>query len=120
MIVNEALPPEVLEAEEQEEEDIETDNTEQVVIKTVTTTNTQYPGLSVIQPVPTQLLTLSDHNGTTIHLELDSAATVNFITKEEARARNFIIYPNSQCSKLGDGDTQIQACGEIRTILYRD
>ena len=42
------------------------------------------------------------------------------ITLDEAVAHNFTISPNSQTSYLGDGDTIIKACGEIKTILYRD
>ena len=123
MIINEALPPEVIEEEERDKVELEeetTVNTDQVVKNTLSITHIQSPGLRVIQPVPTQLLTLSDSNGITIHLELDSAATVNFITVNEAKAHNFKLIPNSQSSKLGDGDTVIHACGEINTILYRD
>ena len=42
------------------------------------------------------------------------------LTLNEAKARNFTIVPNNQSSHLGDGQSTIQACGEINTILYRD
>ena len=77
-------------------------------------------GLNTLRPVPTQLLTLSDYNNRPIHLELDSAATVNYISLNEAKTRNFKINHNNQSSKLGDGITTITACGEITTTLYRD
>ena len=77
-------------------------------------------GLNTIQPVPTQILTVSDENNKVLHLELDSAATVNYISLDEAKARNLIIHKNSQISKLGDGATTIMACGEISMNLYRD
>ena len=82
--------------------------------------NTHSSGLNTLQSLPTQILTLTDMNGANIHIELDNGATVNYITLDEAVACNFTISPNSQTSYLGDGDTIIKACGEIKTILYRD
>ena len=79
-----------------------------------------FPGLNIVQPVPTHLLTLTDHNGIPIHVELDNGATVNYITINEAKAPNLNIKPNNQASKLGDGHTLLPACGEINKILYRD
>ena len=77
-------------------------------------------GLSILQPVPTQLLTLTEGHGNPIHIELDNGAMVNYITLNEARAQNFYISPNKQLSKLGDGDTMLHACREINTTLFRD
>ena len=119
-IADEALPPEVIQAEEEPDDNTDEDKHEQVVNKSLQHNKSNYTGLSLIQPVPTQLLTLTDHSGSPIHIELDSAATVNFITYKEAKTRNFTIYPNDQSSKLGDGSSTIKACGEISTILYRD
>ena len=82
--------------------------------------NNSITGLNTLQPVPTQILTLSDKTGSTIHLELDNGATVNYIRLNEAVARNFFISPNNQTSYLGDGDTILTACGEINETLYRD
>ena len=82
--------------------------------------NSFITGLNTLQPVPTQILTLSDNAGTPIHIELDNGATVNYIRLDEAVARKFFISPNNQTSYLGDGDTILTACGEINTVLYRD
>lgn len=82
--------------------------------------NNNFPGPNILQPVPTHLLTLTDHNSIPIHIELDNGATVNYITVNEAKARNFKINPNNQTSNLEDGDTILWACGEINVTLYRD
>ena len=65
-------------------------------------------GLGSLQPVPTQLLTLQDSGGTPLTLELDSAPTVNYVSNREAQSRNFVIHPNTQVSRLGDGKTLLQ------------
>ena len=98
VMVEELLPPEVLEEEASQE--TTDDASSQVVCPALYKINTISAGLSTITPVPTQLLTVSDNNGQPLHLELDSAATVNYITLDEARAHNFIISRNSQVSKL--------------------
>merc|ERR1711895_351669 len=110
-LADDVLPAEVLEYE-QETEESETDATqvESTQLSVINTTNT---GLSTLKPVSTQLLTAADAEGKPIHIELDSAATVNYISQNEALTRNFIVMPNSQMSKLGDGKTTLQAIGEI-------
>merc|ERR1711867_227582 len=118
-IVDQLLPPEVLE-HEQEQDDQTSETSSQVAYPPIYKTNKISAGLNTIQPVPTQILTVSDVNNRVLHLELDSAATVNYISLNEAKARNFKISKNSQISRLGDGDTTITACGEITTHLYRD
>ena len=112
------IPPEVLEYEQETEES--ESEVAQVPITKLSLINTSYTGLNALQPVPTQLLTLTDAVGEPIHIELYSAATVNYISQDEAVARNFYIVPNSQISKLGDGTTTLKAIGQISTILYRD
>ena len=118
-MVKELLPPEVIE-QETDQDTTDDKGGSQVVYPAVYKLNKKSAGLSTIQPVPTQLLTVSDHNNRPLHLELDSAATVNYIMLDEARARNFNINRNNQVSKLSDGDTTLMACGEIKTISYRD
>ena len=76
------------------------------------------PGLSHLQPVPTKILALQDAANKSVHVELDSAATVNFITLKEARAHNLKIKPNGQVSRLGDGLHYIRSVGEIDAYLY--
>ena len=117
-LADDVLPPEVLEFE-QETEESETDTTqvESTQLSVINTTNT---GLNTLKPVPTQLLTVADAAGEPVHIELDSAATVNYISHNEALTRNFNIVPNSQMSKLGDGTTTLKAIGEISTVFYRD
>ena len=117
-VADKLLPQEVLENETDQKES-EADST-QVDIKSKSLTNTINTGLNTLKPVPTQLLTVSNHARNPVHIELDSASTVNFISLDEARTRNFTIYPNSQSSKLGDGATSITAVGEITTTFYRD
>ena len=94
-MVEELLPPEVAEQEtEQEHENADS----QVVYPVIYKFDKISAGLRMIQPVLTQLLTVSDHNNLPVHIELDSAATVNYITLDEARACNFIINYNNQVS----------------------
>jgi len=47
-----------------------------VNLSVINTTNT---GLNTLKPVPTQLLTVADAAGDPVHIELDSATTVNYI-----------------------------------------
>ena len=119
-IVDQLLPPEVVEHELDEDDQTADETESQVAYPPSYKYNPISAGLNLIQPVPTQILTVSDENGKVLHLELDSAATVNYITLREAKARNLIISSNSQMSKLGDGATTIIACGEVTMKLYRD
>ena len=77
-VADKLLPQEVLENETDQKES-EADST-QVDIKSKSLTNTINTGLNTLKPVPTQLLTVSDHAGNPVHIKLDSAATVNFIS----------------------------------------
>ena len=72
---DEALPPEVIEYE-QEQEESEADST-QVEVTNLSVLNTANTGLNTLKPVPTQLLTVTDTACNPGHIELDSAATVN-------------------------------------------
>ena len=119
-IVDQLLPPEVTEHEKEEDDQTEDETGSQVDYPPPYKFNKISAGLNLIQPVPTQILTVSDENNRVLHLELDSAATVNYISLNEAKARNLLIHSNSQISKLGDGATTIMACGEITMKLYRD
>lgn len=117
-IVDDLLPPEVQDEFNLHEEQ-EAENEVEYNLPKIKLTN-NFLGLNTVQPVPTHLLTLTDHIGIPIHIELDNGATVNYITVNKAKARNFKISPNNQTSKLGDGHTILLACGEINVILYRD
>ena len=119
-MVEELLPPEV--REQETDQDLTEDSAEnsQVAHPAKNTINKICAGLNTLHTVPTQLLTVSDQNGLPIHIELNSTATVNYISLDEAKARNFYISRNNQSSRLGDGDTTITACGEITTTFYRD
>merc|ERR1711867_139835 len=99
-MVEQLLPPEVLEQEDDQE--TADDTSSQVAYPQLYKFNKISTGLNTIQPVPTQILTVSDHNNKVLYLELDSAATVNYISLDEAKARNLIISKNSKISKLGD------------------
>ena len=77
-------------------------------------------GLRSIQPVAPQILSVADSNSRTLHIELDSAASISFITLAEARKRRYHIKPNNQISHLGDGITPLKSCGEIDITLYRN
>ena len=110
-----------MEVLEQETADLEEENESEVQTQESKNKHNGFiTGLNTLQPVPTQILTLSDNAGKPIHIELDNGATVNYITLDEAVACNSIISPNSQTSCLGNGDTIIKASQEIRTTLYRD
>ena len=82
--------------------------------------NTQIAGLRSIHPVAAQILSAADSNGRPIHIELDSAATVSYITLSEAHKRRFQIKPNNQVSYLGDGLTSLKSCGEIDVTISRN
>ena len=73
-IVDELLPPEILEQEDDQTPD---DTSSQVAYPPLYKLNQISTGLKTIQPVPTQILTVSDQDNKVLHLELDSAATVN-------------------------------------------
>ena len=78
--------------------------------------------LDFIQPVPSQILTvfLNKDNTDPIHIDLDSGATLNYCSEQEALNRSFVMHPNSQKSKLGDGITSIIAVGEIHETFFRN
>ena len=52
-------------------------------------------GLWSIQPVAAQILSAADSYSRPLHIELDSAATVSYITIAEAKKRHFRIKPNN-------------------------
>ena len=108
-MADKVLPQEVLE-NKQDQEESEADST-QVEVTNTSVPNTINTGLNTLKPVPTQLLTVANITGNPVHIKLDSAATVNFISFNKAVACYFKIYPNSQSSKLGDGATTIKAVG---------
>ena len=91
-IINDFLPQEIQEEQQLDipEEQEEEDNNSQMEYKQISQININSPGLSILQPVSTQLLKLTDCNGSLIHLELESATTVNYITLYEAK-RNAIL-----------------------------
>ena len=68
-MVEELLPQEVLEHETDQEDSENADNT-QVDITNKNLTNKINTGLNTLKPVPTQLLTVTDHNGIPVHIEL--------------------------------------------------
>ena len=78
--------------------------------------------LGQMKPEQTQILTLfqTPQNENPVHIELDSGASLNFTEEAEAIKKGYKIWPNSQVSKLGDGLTQIKACGEIYETLFRN
>ena len=78
------------------------------------------PTCNVIQPVPTQILTLQDDKNRPIHLDLDSGATVSYAKYDSVLYRNFIMNPNSQISFLADGKSKMPAVGEIDVTLHRN
>ena len=82
--------------------------------------DTQIAGLRSIQPVAAQILSAADSDGRPIHIELDSATTVSYITLAEATKRRYHIKPNNQVSHLGDGLTPLKSCGEIDVTIYRN
>ena len=77
-------------------------------------------GLAHIEPVPAQILSLTDGSNKPIHIELDNGATCSYILVQEAIDCGFNICPNAQASQSGDGITMINSCGEIDVYLYRN
>ena len=79
--------------------------------------------LAYIRPVSSQVLTVFQENSinsSPVHIDLDTGATVNYVTEEEVRKRGFKIYPNGQLSKLGDGRTKLKSLGEIHETFFRN
>ena len=79
------------------------------------------PKNNFIRPVPSQDLTVFENidNTNPVHIDLDSGATLNYCTEQEALDRGFQMFPNGQLSKLGDGVTNIKAVGEIHEIFFQ-
>ena len=82
--------------------------------------DTQIAGLRSIQPVAAQILSAADNDGWPIHIELDSVATVSYITLAKANKCHYHIKPNNQVSHLGDGLTLLKSCGEIDVTISRN
>ena len=80
----------------------------------------QQPAINIINPVPTQTFTATDSNGTNLHLDLDSGATVSYAKLSAVQKHNFQIKPNSQLSSLADGKTKMPSVGEIDEVLTRN
>ena len=79
--------------------------------------------LSYIRPVSSQVLTVFQEipaQSSPIHIDLDSGATVNYVTEAEVLKRGFNVYPNGQLSKLGDGQTKLKSIGEIHETFFRN
>ena len=79
--------------------------------------------LSYIRPVSSQVLTVFQDSSTQsspIHIDLDSGATVNYVTEAEVLKRGFKVHPNGQLSKLGDGQTKLKSIGEIHETFFRN
>ena len=79
--------------------------------------------LSYIRPVSSQVLTVFQENSnqsSPVHIDLDTGATVNYVTENEVLKRGFKIYPNGQLSKLGDGRTKLKSLGEIHETFFRN
>ena len=55
-----------------------------------------------------------------VHIDLDSGATLNYISESEVLKHNFKRHPNGQLSKLGDGVTKIKGIGEIHETFFRN
>jgi hypothetical protein len=78
------------------------------------------PSCNFIAPVASQILTVFTEDQQAFHIELDSNATVNYITQDAAKHFNFKICPNSQLSILADGVTKLPAVGEIHEKFFRN
>ena len=79
--------------------------------------------LSYIRPVSSQILTVfqdRSNQSSPIHIDLDTGATVNYVTETEVVRRGFKVYPNGQLSKLGDGKTKLKSIGEIHETFFRN
>ena len=74
--------------------------------------NPPIAGLKSIQPVATQIPSVADSDAQPLHIELDSVATISYITLAEARNCHYTIKPNSQVSHLGDSLTPLKLYGD--------
>ena len=71
-----------------------------------------------IQPVPAQILTVQDRHNATVHLDLDSGATVSYVKLAAVQKHGFTIGQNSQLSALADGITKMEAIGEVDETFF--
>ena len=75
------------EEEEQEEEFTPEESEVSPAQQQYTCPHCVIPGLGYLQPDPTQLLTLQDSGGTALTLELDSAATLNYVSEKKGQSK---------------------------------
>ena len=85
-----------------------------------TSADSNFTGLRSIQPVAAQILSIANSYSRPLNIELDSAATVSYITLAEVKKCHFRIKPNDRVSHLGDGLTPLKLYGEINVVLYRN
>ena len=84
--------------------------------------NFSYAKLEYIKPQPTQILIVFQlpQNEDSVHIDLDSEASLNYTEEREALKRGFKNLQNGQMSKLGEGLTRIKACGELNETFFRN
>ena len=81
---------EVLQIKEQEEEEVDQHIH---IIPSITP-----PGLNFLTPVPSQILSTTNHNEWPFHIEFNYEATVSYIWLDKACSHTLTNLPNSQIS----------------------
>ena len=76
--------------------------------------------IKVLDPKPSQILTVFSKAGKPIYITLDGGATGSFITRKCAEENNFKIWKNNQSAGLADNLTSVKSVGYIEETLYRD
>ena len=74
----------------------------------------------VLEPKPSQILTMFTKQGQPIHITLDGGATGSFIKQECAIKNKFKIWNNNQTAGLADNKTSVKSIGYVEETLYRD
>ena len=80
---------------------------------------TQDNQIHVIQPVPSQILTVYQQE-IPIHLDLDSGCWISSVKHDYAKKMKWTIHPNGQLARIADGKTILKAIGEIHETFYRN
>ena len=75
--------------------------------------------IHVIQPVPSQIITVYQHDFP-IHIDLDSGCWISTVRLDFAKKMKWKIHPNGQLAKIADGKTVLKAKGEIHESFNRN
>lgn len=76
--------------------------------------------IKVLEPKPSQILSMFTKNGDPVYITLDGGATGSFIKHECALKHKFKIWNNNQSAGLADNLTSVKSIGYVEETFYRD